>query len=78
MASKLYVVNATIIIFVLYFIVFYCFVLFCIVSYCFSLFRIVLYCIVSYFYSAQLHWLEAVGNGCSLLTSPTVPPMSKN
>ena len=42
MASKLYVVNATIIIFVF---VLYCIVLYCIVLYCIVLYFIVLYCI---------------------------------
>ena len=50
MASKLYGVNATIIIFVfsLYCIVLYCIVLYCIVLYCIVLYCIVLYCIVLY------------------------------
>ena len=50
-ASKLYGVNATIIIFVfdLYCIVLYCIVLYCIVLYCIVLYCIVLYCIVMYF-----------------------------
>ena len=54
-ASKLYGVNATIIIFVFvlycivfYFIVLYCIVLYCIVLYCNVLYCIVLYCIVLY------------------------------
>ena len=45
MASKLYGVDATIIIFVF---VLYCIVLYCIVLYCIVLYRIVLYCIVLY------------------------------
>ena len=45
LASKLYGVNATIIIFVF---VLYCFVLYCIVLYCIVLFCIVLYCFVLY------------------------------
>ena len=46
MASKLYGVNATIIIFmfVLYCIVLYCIVLYCIVMYCIVSYCIVLYC----------------------------------
>ena len=49
-ASKLYGVDATIIIFVfvLYCIVLYCIVLYCIVLYCIVLYCIVLYCIVLY------------------------------
>ena len=52
MASKLYGVDATIIIFVfvLYCIVLYCIVLYCIVLYCIVLYCIVLYCIVLYLY----------------------------
>ena len=48
-ASKLYGVDATIIIFVfvLYCIVLYCILLYCIVFYCIVLYCIVLYCIVS-------------------------------
>ena len=45
-ASKLYGVNATIIIFVF---VLYCIVLYCIVLYCIVLYCIVLYCIVLYY-----------------------------
>ena len=50
-ASKLYGVNAAIIIFlfVLYCIVFFCFVLYCIVLYCFVFYCIVLCCILLYF-----------------------------
>ena len=46
-ASKLYGVNANIIVFVfvLYCIVLYCIVLYCIVLYCIVLYCIVLYCI---------------------------------
>ena len=49
-ASKLYGVNDTLIIFVfvLYFTVLYCFVLYCIVLFCIALYCIELYCIALY------------------------------
>ena len=47
-ASKLYGVYATIIIFVFFCIVLYCIVLYCIVLYCIVLYCIFVYCIVLY------------------------------
>ena len=61
MASKLYGVNATIIIFVfvLYCIVLYC--IYCILLYCIVLYCIVLYCILLYcivLYCIVLYWIQ--------------------
>ena len=52
MASKLYGVIATILLFVF---VLYCIVLYCIVLYCIVFYCILLYCIVLYFINTQVY-----------------------